>query len=106
MGNRISVQFKDDDSVSPIICSHWGGRGFLNKALKYIKDLRVEKQGKQCEPLDRLEAATVFVDFIRHITKDMSRVDSNLYAVCDESECDNSDNGHWVIDVLTGLISE
>ena len=37
------------------------------------------------------------VDFIRYVTKDKKRVESDLYLGKDETEGDNSDNGHHVI---------
>ena len=55
MGDRISIQFKNGDDMSPIICSHWGGKSFLNTVLEYTKTLRTEMQGKSIDPLNRLE---------------------------------------------------
>ena len=104
MGDRISVSFKDGKDESPALFSHWGGRGFLQIALDYMKELIKETSGKQCMPLDRREPGTVMVDFIRHLTKDEKRITNNLYLGKDYNDGDNSDNGHWAIDTATGRI--
>ena len=44
------------------------------------------------------------VDFIRHITKGMKKVDSDLYLGKDYNDGDNSDNGHFSIDTKSGDI--
>ena len=43
------------------------------------------------------------VDFIRHITQGSDRVKSDLYLCKDVQDGDNSDNGHWELDVETGM---
>ncbi len=50
-------------------------------------------------PLGRLEPGTVMVDFIRALTKDCESVNSNYYLGKDDMDGDNSDNGHFTIDV-------
>ena len=57
-------------------------------------------------PLDRLEPGTVMVDFIREYTKDLKIVNSNYYLAKSDEEGDNSDNGHWTIDLETGDTDE
>ena len=96
MGDRVSVQFKDKEGASPVLFSHWGGTGFVRKAKEYVKKLKAERKGS-FGPLDRLESGTVMVDFIRHITKGMDRVEGDLYLGATEDDGDNSDNGHHVI---------
>ena len=39
------------------------------------------------------------VDFIRHLTKNMDRIESNYYMGKDGNDGDNSDNGHYVFDL-------
>jgi hypothetical protein len=102
MGNRISIAFRNGKEESVTLFSHWGGIEFRDKARDYVRDLNVWlKQNKQsvCSPLDRKEPCYVMVDFIRHITKDMDKVESDLYLGKDEMEGDNSDNGHHIIDL-------
>ena len=98
MGDRISIQFVNGDMKSVVLFSHWGGKGFLTEAKRYAKDLKSKKSGCVM-PLDRLEPQTVMVDFVRHITKDMDRVESDLYFGFDEGDGDNSDNGHHKINL-------
>lgn len=109
MGNRISVSFYSEDGEESVaLFSHWGGKEFLNKALKYLKNLKKElgnDEKKIIRPLDRLEPSVVMVDFIREITKDMKRVEDDLYLGKDPDDGDNSDNGHFSINVDTEEIA-
>ena len=107
MGDRISVAFADNHDESVALFSHWGGKRFLAWALDYVHELKVELKAQKkasVAPLDRLEPATMMVDFIRWLTTDKKRVESDLYLGKDYNDGDNSDNGHWVIDVNTGNI--
>ena len=99
MGDRISIQFENDGNKSVVLFSHWGGKDFLNEAIEYIKKLKKERKGT-VEPLDRFEPQTVMVDFIRHLTKNEERITSNYYFGFDEDDGDNSDNGHFCIDLI------
>ena len=100
MGDRASVSFKKGNEESVALFSHWGGMPFVQTAITYATRLKDNKVG-EVKPLDRLEPATVMVDFIRHLTRDMARVDSDLYLGKDANDGDNSDNGHHVIDFDT-----
>ena len=99
MGARISIQFKNGYAKSAVLSSHWGGTDFVKEAEHYIKMLRIERGERMMEPLDRLEPDVVMADFVRHITKDMSRVTSDFRLVCSTDETDNSDYGHHIIDL-------
>jgi len=99
MGARVSIQFKNGDNLSPILFSHWGGDSFVEEANKYVEELKEEVGDKKCYPLERLEAGTVLVDFIRHITKNLKRVDSDLYLEISENNGDNRDYGHHIIEL-------
>lgn len=102
MGNRISIQFKNGEDESPVLFSHWGGEEFKQEAEDYVTELKGEigmKSTNGLSPLDRLEPGTVMVDFIRQTTKDMKRVESDLYLGKDENDGDNSDNGHHIIEL-------
>ena len=104
MGDRVSISFKMGEDESVALFSHWGGMGFVDRAQDYVNDLHksTPRNPGITHPLDRLEPETVMVDFIRHITKGMERVSSDLYIVKDSSYGDNSDNGHHVIDLGAG----
>jgi hypothetical protein len=96
MGDRVSISFKTGKEESVVLFNHWGGKEFASEALDYAQDLMDIRTG-EVEPLDRFEPNTVMVDFIRHITKTMARVESSLYLGKDQNDGDNSDNGHFVI---------
>ena len=102
MGDRVSIQFVNGKEKSVVLFSHWGGMDFVKTAKAYTKDLHkwIDRQDNcAITPLMRLEPDTVIVDFIRHITKNDVRVDSDLYLAEDENMGDNSDNGHHVINL-------
>ena len=98
MGDRASISFRKDDEESVTLFSHWGGQGFFKTAQEYANELRQERKGRMM-PLDRMEPNTVMVDFIRFLTRDEKRVESNLYLGVDKNDGDNSDNGHRVIEL-------
>ena len=102
MGDRVSIQFVNGKEKSVVLFSHWGGVGFVKEARTYAKELKAwaKKEEESCGmPLNRFEPRTVMVDFIRHITKGMPRVESDLYLGINANDGDNSDNGHFVIDL-------
>jgi len=97
MGNRVSISFVNGKEESVSIFNHWDGMDFVNIAKNYAKELKREVGDDEVEPLDRLEPNTVMVDFIRYITKDMTRVSHNLYLGKDKNDGDNCNNGHHKI---------
>lgn len=99
MGDRISIQFKNNGELSVVLFSHWGGMSFLEAAIKHCENIKIESNKGISTPLDRLEPQTVMVDFIRSETCDLVRVDGNLYLGNSETDGDNSDNGHHIIDL-------
>jgi hypothetical protein len=99
MGDRVSIQFEKNGRKSVTLFSHWGGMDFVEDARNYVAVLREERKGKGMNPLDRLEPETVMVDFIRYLTKDDARVESNLYLGVDENDGDNSDNGNHILNL-------
>ena len=101
MGDRISISFTKDGEESVALFSHWGGEEFHNTARDYARHLKESVGTSVLNPLDRLEPRTVMVDFIREITKDMSRVESNFYLGKNANDGDNSDNGHYTVDLDT-----
>ena len=97
MGNRVSLCFKKEAKKSVVLFSQWGGMGLIRKAKKYVEELKKEKGKYGGSPLGRLEPETVLIDFIRYLTKDMKRVETDLYLGATEKDGDNSDNGHYII---------
>lgn len=104
MGDRISIRFVNKrKGMSVVLFSHWDGKELLKEAKNYLKQL---PKGSHTTPLDRREPKTVMVDFIRHLTTGFSVVDSNYYLGVNENDGDNSDNGHYDIDVMTGKVKQ
>ena len=102
MGDRISIQFKNGNDKSPVLFSHWGGIEFYQFALKYVFDLKQKaKIEGNTNPLYRLKPGTVIIDFIRAYIQEnkLKIIESDLYLCCLENEGDNSDNGHFIIDL-------
>jgi hypothetical protein len=108
MGARTSIQFKNKnpfnkkDDKSVVLFSHWGGEEFEKAAKLYVKELKIDITKDtflQSGPLGRLEPQTVMVDFIRDFTKNLKRVDGDLYLGIDKNDGDNSDYGHHIINL-------
>lgn len=104
MGNRVSISFKNEYLESPILFSHWEGMNFVQAAKRYVNKLRAAAKEKGAMmPLYRLEPGYVMLDFIlNYFRKDMtsnSRMESGFYIETDENCGDNSDNGHFAIDL-------
>jgi hypothetical protein len=106
MGDRVSISFVDGQDESIALFAHWGGRKFPRLAEKYIKELDKDVPKGSMYPLERREPNIVMVDFVKWLVDTGyfgdERVMSSYYfgATCDDG--DNSDNGHWKIDVNTG----
>ena len=99
MGDRVSIQFVNGAEKSVVLFSHWGGMEFVERTRNYVKDLvATSKLEGSMMPLYRLEPDTVMVDFISAITEG-KRVESDLYLGATEHDGDNSDNGHYAIDL-------
>ena len=102
MGDRVSISYKKDDEESATLYSHWGGFKFAQEALRHAKAVATKRQAnREGTPLDRLEPATMLVDFIRASTKDMQAVKSDLYLPNPPDRGDNIDNGHFTINLDT-----
>tara|TARA_Y100000310_G_scaffold122783_3_gene121492 strand:+ start:1403 stop:1714 length:312 start_codon:yes stop_codon:yes gene_type:complete len=101
MGDRVSISFKNADEESVALFSHWGGMGFVEEARGYVEDLKIAQPQSILGhgPLARREPNTVMVDFIRYLTSAMPRVEGNYYLGKDETEGDNSNNGHHIIEL-------
>lgn len=104
MGDRISVSFRRGSDTSVTLFSHWQGMDFVERAKKHVSMLKDEaRKNGSCYPLDRLEVQTVMVDFISREVARGERVPSDYYIGATPHDGDNSDNGHWVVDLNTGV---
>ena len=106
MGDRISIQFVNEDDKSVVFFDHWAGKGLIEEAHDYLIELNAESSdGRISMPLDRREPSVVMIDFIawrasKHgFNPPLRRIRSSWYLGVDENDGDNSDNGHWLIDV-------
>jgi len=104
MGDRISISFKNKKSESVVLFNHWGGREFLGVVKDYLKEIGEYDKNIIQTPFNRREPETIMVDFIRWLTKDEKRIDSTIYLGKDQEDGDNSDNGHFTINLETGEI--
>ena len=106
MGDRISIQFVNNNDKSVVFFDHWAGRGLLQEAQDYLAELNAEiPDSRVSMPLDRREPSVVMLDFIAwRATKHgynppLKRIRGSWYLGVDENDGDNSDNGHWCFDV-------
>lgn len=104
MGDRISISFVNNDEESVTLFSHWDGKDLLNGVKKYLDVLNnLDKKDKISDPLSRREPNTLMIDFIRFYLKDEPlHIEGNYYLGKTMDDGDNSDNGHWTINVITG----
>lgn len=99
MGDRVSISFFSGDRESVALFSHWSGMYLVGEAKRFAADLEKETGSLRLGPLRRHEPCTVMVDFIRHLTSEMPRVLGNYYLGEDEEDGDNSDRGHFRIEL-------
>ena len=119
MGDRVSISFMNEiDYIhdkrreeSVPLFNHWGGKDFPQYALNWVKKLKREvnekKEGNISTPYTRLEPQRVMVLFIADLQKDkqfadytnQERITHSIYLGKDKNDGDNSDNGHFVIDI-------
>ena len=118
MGDRVSISFVNVDRLhhekikmeSVPLFNHWGGREFPQYALNWVKKLKREVNEKKdniSTPYTRLDPQNVMVLFIADLQKDKQfadytnkkRITHSIYLGKDKNDGDNSDNGHFVIDI-------
>ena len=84
-----------------------GGREFPQLALQYAKELKSDMDKHEqgfSTPLSRFEPRVVMLDFIRWLLENgygkyQNRINDSLYLGKTPNDGDNSDNGHWIIDL-------
>ena len=126
MGDRVSISFKDNEENSVCLFHHWGGTNFPKYAFDWLKlnKKEIKKQGsKGSDPTSRFEPQTIMAQFVSHMgqsphfketigfekTNGHSDIDKpiisktelchSIYFGKNEEDGDNSDNGHYAIDV-------
>ena len=94
MGDRVSISFVNDvdyinDKVreeSVPLFNHWGGKEFPQYALNWVRKLKRE--------VNDLQKDRRFADYSNE-----ERITHSIYLGKDKNDGDNSDNGHFVIDI-------
>ena len=118
MGDRVSISFVNEiDYIngkareeSVPLFNHWGGSDFPKYALNWVKKLKREvlkRRPNISTPYTRLDPQNVMVLFIADLQKDKQfadytnkeRITHSIYLGKDTNDGDNSDNGHFVIDI-------
>ena len=118
MGDRVSISFMNEiDYIhdkrreeSVPLFNHWGGKDFPQYALNWVKKLKREVNEKKdniSTPYTRLDPQNVMVLFIADLQKDKQfadytnkdRITHSIYLGKDKDDGDNSDNGHFMIDI-------
>ena len=68
MGDRVSIQFVDNDGdKSPVLFHHWGGTYFPKFALAWFRELKGRLKESDRDPITRLEARNIIVQFISYL---------------------------------------
>lgn len=100
------MQFVNDKEKSVVLFHHWGGEEFATKRAKdFLKTL---PQGRFGIPVDRREPQTIMRTFVawlaQNYPENYGKDTYSMYFGFDENDGDNSDNGHWVVDLVTNKI--
>jgi hypothetical protein len=131
MGDRVSVSFKQNVKMynakkqkeqeyreeSPALFHHWGGTELPKVAFEWFKKVKIaaSKIGGS-DPFTRLEPRNLMVQLIGTLAREKwdqystgtgkhdTWMTHSLYLGKDGQDGDNSDNGHYTIDVDTGKL--
>ena len=131
MGDRVSVSFKQNVKMynakkqkeqeyreeSPALFHHWGGTELPKVAFEWFKKVKIaaSKIGGS-DPFTRLEPRNLMVQLIGTLAREKwdqystgtgkhdTWMTHSMYLGKDENDGDNSDNGHYTIDVDTGKL--
>ena len=108
---------------SPALFHHWGGTELPKVAFEWFKKVKADTKamGQRSDPFTRLEPRNLMVQLIgtlarekwdqyttgltkdkKGITKHDTWMTYSMYLGKDGQDGDNSDNGHYTIDVDTG----
>ena len=111
---------------SPALFHHWGGTELPKVAFEWFKKVKAETKamGRISDPFTRLEPGNLMVQLIgtlarekwdqyttgltkdkKGITKHDTWMTHSMYLGKDSQDGDNSDNGHYTIDVDLGTMN-
>ena len=99
MGDRVSVQYgkhwpDGKEWLSAVLCHHWGGPQFPESAKRFASGTQGPGNGVST-PLNRRDPDALMVHLISHLIAEESPRSMRL--VPTKNDCDNSDNGHFII---------
>ena len=121
MGDRVSISFQQETEwyvkrkkekhmeQSPALFHHWGGTHFPKFAFQWFKNVKAKYAKHGGDPFTRMEPRNLMVQFIAHLRNhdelcydygtDDQLLSYSIYLGKDSNDGDNSDNGHYLIDV-------
>jgi len=132
MGDRVSISFRKKEEMfggptekttrieeSPVLFHHWGGTELPRVAFEWFKKVKIAtKKLRGNDPFTRLEPRNLMVQLIgtlarekwdqyamyekKKFTEHDTWMSYSLYLGKDSQDGDNSDNGHYTIDVDEG----
>ena len=125
MGDRVSISFRQKEETyggptekktrleeSPALFHHWGGTELPKVAFAWFKKVKAEaKKLGGSDPFTRLEPRNLMVQLIGTLAREKwdqystgtgkhdTWMTHSMYLGKDSNDGDNSDNGHYTIDV-------
>ena len=123
MGDRVSISFRQKEETyggpiewrkneSPALFHHWGGTELPKVAFEWFKKVKAEaKKLGGSDPFTRLEPRNLMVQLIGTLAREKwdqystgtgkhdTWMTHSMYLGKDSNDGDNSDNGHYTIDV-------
>jgi hypothetical protein len=105
MGDRISIQFEGEyEERSIVVFEHWAGKILINRVREWIGDVNsripYKKDMSGRTPMERREPCYAICDFIAWYYAKYPN--NSLYLGATENDGDNSDNGHFIYNFVTG----
>lgn len=98
MGDRVSIQFVNGNQKSAVLFGHWAGEDLVKRAKEFVKSFDFGSDTGVSTPLTRREPGLALINFVLWYF-DNGFQDSGYYIVPTERDGDNSDNGHFLIDL-------
>jgi hypothetical protein len=101
MGDRISISFKDDQEESIVFFEHHAGLRLKKDVEQFISELDKKYEKSENTPYTRREASAIMPVFIGWYFSKYG-IDYSVYLGKTQNDGDNSDNGHFVFDLVIG----
>lgn len=109
MGDRVSLQFVNGSEKSVVLFNHWGGKEFATDTVKHFLEWLGYHDSSPTDPISRREPQTIMRVFVAWLAEKAPNrwgaYNYSMYFGFNEKDGDNSDNGHYVIDLKTDKIS-